>query len=125
MRFDDEETTTSERLVRYILSLINLVLTSTILFLGVNYVILPIVAASAAGLSFFHSVCIMLSISSLWFITPAGRLQCKAYLIDNFFSKENYRDKGGNYVVNTLYAALCMLVHLFMILNIGIIALIV
>ena len=58
MRFDDEETTTSERLVRYILSFINLVLTSTILFLGVNYVILPIVAASAAGLSFFHSVCI-------------------------------------------------------------------
>ena len=32
MRFDDEETTNSERLVRYILSLINLVLTSTILF---------------------------------------------------------------------------------------------
>lgn len=125
MRFDDEETTNSERLVRYILSLINLVLTSTILFLGVNYVLLPIVAASAAGLSFFHSVCIMLSISSLWFITPAGRLQCKAYMIDNLFSKENYRDKGGNYAVDTLYAALCMLVHLFMILNIGIIALIV
>lgn len=125
MRFDDEETTTSERLVRYILSLINLVLTSTILFLCINYVILPIVAASAAGLSFFHSVCIMLSISSLWFITPAGRLQCKAYLIDNFFSKENYRDKGGNYAVDTLYAALCMLVHLFMILNMGIIVLIV
>lgn len=125
MRFDDEKTTTSERLIRYILSFINLVLTSTILFLGVNYVILPIVAAAAAGLSFFHSVCIMLSISSLWFITPAGRLQCKAYLIDNFFSKENYRDKGGNYAVDTLYAALCMLVHLFMILNIGIIALIV
>lgn len=85
MRFDDEETTTSERLVRYILSFINLMLTSTILFLGVNYVLLPIVAASAAGLSFFHSVCIMLSIGSLWFITPAGRLQCKAYMIDNFF----------------------------------------
>ena len=116
MRFDDEETTTSERLVRYILSFTNLVLTSTILFLGVNYVFLLIVAASAAGLSFFHSVC---------FITPAGRLQCKAYMIDNFFSKEKYRDKGGNYAVDTLYAALCMLVHLFMILNIGIIALIV
>ena len=50
MRFDDEETTNSERLIRYTLSLINLVLTSTILFLGVNYVLLPIVAASAVGL---------------------------------------------------------------------------
>ena len=125
MRFDDEETTNSERLIRYTLSLINLVLTSTILFLGVNYVLLPIVAASAARLSFFHSLCIMLSICSLWFITPAGRLQCKAYMIDNFFLKEKYRDKGGNYAVDTLYAALCMLVHLFMILNIGIIALII
>lgn len=47
MRFDDEETTNSERLVRYILSFINLVLTSTILFLGVNYVLLPIVAEAA------------------------------------------------------------------------------
>lgn len=125
MRFDDEETTTSERLVRYILSFINLMLTSTILFLGVNYVLLPIVAASAAGLSFFHSVCIMLSIGSLWFITPAGRLQCKAYMIDNFFSKEKYRDKGGNYTVDTLYGFFCMLTHIFLILNIGIIALIV
>lgn len=125
MRFDDEETTNSERLIRYTLSLINLVLTSTILFLGVNYVLLPIVAASAAGLSFFHSVCIMLSIGSLWFITPAGRLQCKAYMIDNFFSKEKYRDKCGNYAVDTLYVIFCMLTHMFLILNIGIIALIV
>lgn len=125
MRFDDEEITNSERLIRYTLSLINLVLTSTILFLGVNYVLLPIVAASATGLSFFHSVCIMLSIGSLWFITPAGRLQCKAYMIDNFFSKEKYRDKGGNYAVDTLYVFFCMLTHMFMILNIGIIALII
>ena len=96
MRFDDEETTNSERLIRYTLSLINLVLT-----------------------------CIMLSIGSLWFITPAGRLQCKAYMIDNFFSKEKYRDKGGNYAVDTLYVIFCMLTHMFLILNIGIIALIV